>query len=113
MSTPLPSGARAGDTVCEAFIDFVMVSAPNLKMRNITDWSNSGGSRFQYFPKLSDGVYFTRLRELHLSSIKTSLNELKELQRTVAPTLKRLSLEFVSLNDNFKSDLTEGRKDEA
>jgi hypothetical protein len=87
-----------------------MASAPNLKMLNISDRSNSGGPRFRYSTTLSNSVHFTQLRELHLSLIKTSLNESKDFLRTSAPTLKLLEPEFVTLSDNCKQGLTTGGK---
>lgn len=97
---------------CAAFLDFVIVSA-NIEALHVSYWSNSGGSGYQYFHKLSGGAKFTRIRELHLFAIKSALDELRDLLRTAAPTLQRLRLEFVTLNDIFKSDITDRKIDEA
>lgn len=103
---------------CNEFIELILACAPNLNSLSITDtdMTDSTTSRVQYFPTLSEHIYFARLRELHLSNIKTSLNDFKNFLRTAAPTLKSFILEFVTLSDEIVSNsmsITEERKREA
>jgi hypothetical protein len=106
-----PRGQSQQSSSCEAFFDFVVASAPKVKVLCLSHWSNSRGSGFPYFHNLVGGAQFAQLQELHLFLIEATFDELRDLLRAVAPTLQRLTLGSITLNDNFR--FTEWKIDEA
>jgi hypothetical protein len=82
----------------KAFIDLVLASAPSLTTLEMTD----NGNEFEdgILSELSPTVSFTRLRELRLSSIVTSLHDFKGFLSTATSTLEFLKLEWVTMSDS-------------
>ncbi|KAJ5653291.1 hypothetical protein N7490_000294 [Penicillium lividum] len=87
----------------DEFMDLVLACAPNLRFLSITDNMDSTNPKSQYFPSLSEPICFSRLRELHLSTIEASLGDFKSFLQTTAPTLKSLTLQYVNLSDRVVS----------
>ncbi|KAJ5539369.1 hypothetical protein N7513_007701 [Penicillium frequentans] len=81
----------------KAFIDLVLASGPSLTTLEMTDYGNEFENGI--LSELSPTASFTRLRELHLSSIVTSLHDFKGFLSTAASTLEVLKLEKVTMSD--------------
>ncbi|KAJ5540830.1 hypothetical protein N7494_005906 [Penicillium frequentans] len=94
----------------KAFIDLVLASASSLTTLEMTDYRNEFENGI--LSELSPTASFTRLRELHLSSIVTSLHDFKGFLSTATSTLEVLKLEKVTMSDETaaKSGLRQDKK---
>ncbi|KAJ5947933.1 hypothetical protein N7466_000948 [Penicillium verhagenii] len=84
-------------------LNVLVTVAPTLKILTFAQWSPIEELSPLYFEDVSQRIQFSRLEELHLHSIEVTVNSLEGFLRTAAPTLKRLTLELVSLVDGIKS----------
>ncbi|KAJ5771681.1 hypothetical protein N7520_002210 [Penicillium odoratum] len=84
-------------------LNVLVTVAPTLKTLTFAQWSPIEELSPLYFKNLSQRIQFSQLEELDLHSIEVTVNSLEEFLRTAAPTLKRLSLELVSIVDGITS----------
>ncbi|KAJ5934972.1 hypothetical protein N7466_004519 [Penicillium verhagenii] len=73
--------------------------ASTLKTLTFAQWSPSEELSAHYFQNLSQSIQFSQLKELSLYSIEVRTETLRVFLRTAAPTLRRLSMNLVSLTD--------------
>ncbi|GCB24991.1 hypothetical protein AAWM_07876 [Aspergillus awamori] len=80
-------------------LNILVTVAPNLKILTFAQWSPWEELSPLYFEDLSEKIRFSQLEEIHLHSIEVTVDTLRQFLQTAAPTLKRLSMNMVSLTD--------------
>ncbi|PWY74259.1 hypothetical protein BO83DRAFT_360517 [Aspergillus eucalypticola CBS 122712] len=80
-------------------LNILVTVAPKLKILAFAQWNPWEELSPLYFEDLSGKIRFSQLEEIHLHSIEVTVDTLRQFLQTAAPTLKRLSMDMISLTD--------------
>ncbi|KAL4938535.1 hypothetical protein BDV06DRAFT_200737 [Aspergillus oleicola] len=82
-------------------IGLLLAVAPSLKALAFSQLDRDQATmKYNYFLDVAQSIKFTQLKSLHLHWIEIQLPSLKSFLHTAKATLKTLTLDFVSMNDD-------------
>ncbi|PWY82117.1 hypothetical protein BO70DRAFT_396413 [Aspergillus heteromorphus CBS 117.55] len=97
-------GKPQEDASFKGLLSIIPAAAPNLKNLTLSQGNPEHPLDLHYFSDLAQSVSFTRLEELHLNWIEMTPTAFRVFLRTAAPTLRVLTMTYVTLNEKTIPD---------